>query len=258
MRHFYVAPILFCVASIAAQEEADTLAVEDLQEDTTATVELSAPVQEDVGDTLETTTQAETDTTPRVPEEEAVRSLESGYKGLTWGMDKEQLLQRPEAESAVPSGRDDAAVTVGVIGEDSVKIGYHFSDKGFWKVSIEYLFEESELEKYLGHFLRIEKFLTKRYGPPIRTTQNDMGIQREYLFSDFPKLARAYFRTSWEVGDVRIELLLNAVLQKPDDELPVFDDVIPLLNLYYYHPGFYQSTEPATTEIPEEKLLDAY
>ncbi|MFQ6615406.1 MAG: hypothetical protein ACE5HZ_01375, partial [Fidelibacterota bacterium] len=146
----------------------------------------------------------------------------------------------------------------GWLAGDSVRFGYGFSDEGFWKVRIDYLVTGDRLHDYMGHFSRIERLLTQRYGPPVRTTQNDMGTDREYLFSDFPRLSRAYFRSSWEAGEVRIELMLEAVVDQPDEELPVFDDLVPLLRLYYYHPGFYGEATLEPSEVSEESLLDAY
>ncbi|MFQ6673775.1 MAG: hypothetical protein ACE5GH_03185 [Fidelibacterota bacterium] len=190
---------------------------------------------------------------PEVPQ-----TLDAGYKGFPWGADMGHLERYVKADSIAFMGDGEAATVPGVLGEDTVSLTYSFSDKGFWKVSVDYRSRDNSMEGYMDDFSRVEKFLSKRYGPPNRTTQNEMGTDREYLFSRFPKLSRAYFRSSWIVEAVRIELILEAVVPLPDEGLPVFDDLQPLFRLYYYHPEFYEKSEPTTTEIPEETLLDAY
>jgi len=252
--------LIFCMP-LYGQEEADTVTVSVSTEDTSVySQEGVLPEEVELEDTtgIETVVESELDTTPAVPLEDIPQTLETGYKGFVWGMSQSQLQDYVEIDSLSAGDREEIIVVSGVLGEDTVTFNYFFSDKGFWKVSIDYQLKWIKLEDYINHFSHIEKFLTKRYGPPIRTTQNEMGTDREFLFSDFPKLSRAYFRSSWTVEAIRIELLLDAIIPVLDEELPVFDDVKSLMHLYYYHPDFYEKTEPTTTEIPEETLIDAY
>lgn len=186
-------------------------------------------------------------------------ALEQGYKSLPWGTTPEKFSQFVRGSSMDGPNRKGEISVDGRLGEDSVHFVYSFSDKGFWKVRIDHRVRGKKLDDYIDHFSRIERVLSKRYGSPVRTTQNEMGTDQEYLFSDFPKLSRAYFRSSWISKPVRIELLLEAVTDRTELDLPVFDDLLPLLRLYYYHPDFYSKTQPDTSSgVSEETLLDAY
>ncbi len=183
--------------------------------------------------------------------------LATRYKEHFWGATKDQF--EGSAAGDTVSASDDNSLTVsGTLGQDSVTYVYSFSDKGFWKVRVDYDTETQAIADYIEDFHRVEGLLTKRYGHPKRTSQNDMGIGREYLFSDFPKLSRAYFRSSWSIDSVHIELLLHAVAPYDPENVPVFNDVPSVLRLYYYHPSFYGTIEPETPEVSEESLLDEY
>lgn len=243
MRYLFI-PLLFVITvPLFSQEVPDT------------TPDTSAVVQEESEDTTQAVIpgEAESDTAVAVPP-----TLEYGYKGFPWGESRDRLEHYVRVDSFEIGDRENLARFHGILGEDTVTFTYSFSDTGFWKVTVDYRYGGRELDHYLDSFSRIEKLITRRYGPPRRTTQNEMGTDREYLFSDFPKLSRAYFRSSWQVELVRIELLLNAIVPKPEEEPPVFDDVTPILRLYYYHPGFYKKVESEEAEIPEETLLNVY
>jgi len=255
---FLVLIVLFF--PLFGQEEADTVVTEPLIEDSlTSDQEIVLPETE-LEDTtaVELLLETELDTSSKIEVMDVPQTLDAGYKGFAWGMNKEQLSFYVEFDSLKSIKQGNVIKIPGFLGDDSVTFNYHFSDKGFWKVSIDYLIQSKELKEFIGHFSRIEKLLTKRYGSPKRTTQNEMGIVREYLFSDFPKLSRAYFRSSWKFDDVRIELILDGVLSKPDEALPVFDDMKPILRLYYYHPVFFLKVEPVNTEIPEDSIINVY
>lgn len=245
MKRLWIAAVL--MASLAVSQEPEKAVTDTLEETADTTAQVAAPA-----------VPSEADTAVAADTEPAALTLEEGYKTVPWGTPPDDFSSFVKADSMKQErGREGISVH-GWLGEDSVLFVYAFSDKGFWKVRIDYQVGGDELDDYMDHFSRIERVLTKRYGAPVRTTQNEMGTDREYLFSDFPKLSRAYFRSSWKVEPVRIELLLEAVVDRPDEELPVFDDLIPLLRLYYYHPAFYGQTPPDTSEVSEETLLDAY
>ena len=251
--------MLFVLVPLVGQEEADTvLTPEPLIEDSLMVTQDSVATEIELEDTVASAVTLESDTVSTAPELDILLSLDAGYKRFAWGIEKGLLTNNIEVEALKSGDREDVVVASGFLGEDSVLFNYYFSDKGFWKVAIDYLYQMKEMEEYIDHFSRIEKFLTKRYGPPKRTTQNEIGTNMEYLFSDFPKLSRAYFRSSWMVENVKIELILDAVVSKSEEVIPVFDDLKPLLRLYYYHPDFYENVEFPTTEIPEETLIDAY
>ena len=166
---------------LIAQEEADTTFIED--EDLI--------MEEEEADTIEGDEVSVEDASP-------AEGLAYGYKGLAWGAAMNQLEGASSDTSSGESSLNQRTVT-GTLGQDTVTYTYHFSDVGFWKVVIDYVDIESEdgIDGYISHFHRIEKALTEKYDPPVRTSQNEMGTDREYLFSKFPKLSRAYYRSSW-------------------------------------------------------------
>ena len=243
MRHLIIC-VMMLFATLFAQEEADTtfmeeddLMMEETEEDTTEISDEAVPA--------------------------ASEGLVVGYKGLAWGATIDQL-QGP-AEDAAAGGTIDSLGTSktihGTLGDDTVSFIYHFSDLGFWKVVIEYTdLEVSDgIDGYIAHFHRIEKALSNKYGSPMRTSQNEMGTDREYLFSSFPKLSRAYFRSSWLVEPASIELLLEAVVPQSADDPPVFGETSRSVRLYYYNNNFFNTAVDDTTGAASEKpLSDIY
>ena len=243
MRHMLIF-ILTLSTALVAQEEADTTFAE----------EDDSMMEE----TEEDTSEFSDETVPATGE-----GLEMGYKGLMWGSSMDQL-QAP-ADNDTTGGSLDSASTSktvhGMLGEDTVSFSYHFSDLGFWKVIIEYTdLEVSDgIDGYIAHFHRIEKALSNKYGSPMRTSQNEMGTDREYLFSSFPKLSRAYFRSSWLAEPASIELLLEAVVPQSADDPPVFGETSRSVRLYYYNNNFFNTAVDDTTGAASEKpLSDIY
>ena len=186
--------------------------------------------------------------------------LIKGYKGMLWG----SPIKPPNSNSNDTTetvNNNNFQSIVGLLGKDSVNYSYYFSDSGFWKVVIDFLAIEETigLENHINEFHRIEMELTKKYGSPIRTSQNEMGTDREYFFSKFPKLSRAYFRSSWLYNSISIELLLEAVVPQNSENIPVFTQTSKYLRLYYYNPKFYNSVNNDSIIVPEdESLSDVY
>ena len=109
--------------------------------------------------------------------------LIKGYKGMLWG----SPIKPPNSNSNDTTetvNNNNFQSIVGLLGKDSVNYSYYFSDSGFWKVVIDFLAIEETigLENHIIEFHRIEMELTKKYGSPIRTSQNEMGTDREYFF----------------------------------------------------------------------------
>lgn len=253
MKHSAVFFTLLLIFTVASQKVvADQTAVE------TGEAAEADTLEEELDEDLEF---EEADEDTLAPEAaapvESKTDLTAGYKNYLWGMAKDQF--EGSADGDTSSSSSDSSVTIpGTLGQDTVTYVYSFSDKGFWKVRVDYETETKGIDNYIENFHRVEGLLTKRYGHPKRTSQNETGIGREYLFSDFPKLSRAYFRSSWSIDSVRIELLLDAVASYDPEDVPVFDDVPSILRLYYYHPSFYGTIEPETPEVSEESLLEEY
>ena len=189
-------------------------------------------------------------------EAEEISSIDKSYQGLPWGTVRDDFKNFIEIDSSNMSG--DEITIVGPLGEDTVKFVYSFSNSGFWKVMTDFSLSGNTIDDHLKEFQRIEKLLTMKYGNPLRTTRNDLGTSREYLSSPFPRLFRGYYRSSWMIGSVIIELLLEVQMQDSEYDLPVFSSNIPTMRLYYYNSEFYGIAEPEPTEIPEDELLEQF
>ena len=226
---------------LIAQEEADTTFIEDedliMEEEEADTIKIE-------GDEVS------------VEDASPAEGLAYGYKGLAWGAAMNQLEGASSDTSSGESSLNQRTVT-GTLGQDTVTYTYHFSDVGFWKVVIDYVDIESEdgIDGYISHFHRIEKALTEKYDPPVRTSQNEMGTDREYLFSKFPKLSRAYFRSSWSTDPASIELILEAVVPQSVDDPPVFEEASRSVRLYYYNSNSFSTAAGDTTKPEEDKSL---
>ncbi|MFQ6607764.1 MAG: hypothetical protein ACE5EE_04405 [Fidelibacterota bacterium] len=187
-----------------------------------------------------------------------VSSIEKGYRGLPWGTSSSEFKNFIQFDSSSAQISKDNISFTAPLGNDTVNFIYSFSDSGFWKVKMDFSLKRNSIEDYIKEFQRIEQLLTKKYGNPLRTTRNDLGTSREYLSSSFPRLFRGYYRSSWIVDKVSIELLLEIQMQDPEFQAPVFSEDIPSMRLYYYHTEFYGITKLESTEIPEEDLLKQF
>ena len=191
-------------------------------------------------------------------ETEELSSIDKSYQELPWGTVRDDFKSFIKIEDSSANMSDDEITIVGPLGEDTVKFVYSFSDSGFWKVMTDFSLSGNTIDDHLKQFQRIEKLLTMKYGNPLRTTRNDLGTSREYLSSPFPRLFRGYYRSSWMIGSVSIELLLEVQVQDSEYDLPVFSGNIPTMRLYYYNSEFYGIAEPEPTEIPEDELLEQF
>ena len=191
-------------------------------------------------------------------ETEELSSIHKSYQGLPWGTVRDDFKSFIKIEDSSANMSDDEITIVGPLGEDTVKFVYTFSDSGFWKVMTDFSLSGNTIDDHLKEFQRIEKLLTMKYGNPLRTTRNDLGTSREYLSSPFPRLFRGYYRSSWMIGSVSIELLLEVQMQDSEYHLPVFSGNIPTMRLYYYNSEFYGIAKSEPTKIPEDELLEQF
>jgi hypothetical protein len=190
-------------------------------------------------------------------ETEELSSINKSYQGLPWGTAREDLKNFIEINDSSNMSNDEISV-IGPLGEDTVKYVYTFSNSVFWKVMTLFSLSGSTIDDHINEFQRIEQILTRKYGNPLRTTRNDLGTSREYLSSPFPRQFRAYYRSSWKIDNVNIELLLEVKIQDSEYDSPVFSDNIQTMKLYYYNSEFYGFAEPEPIEISEDKFLDQY
>ena len=92
--------------------------------------------------------------------------LETGYKGFAWG--SLSGSQIPTSLTATPN-EDTLAVHqsfTGSLGQDSVRVTYAFADSGFWKVEIDIIITQNDIEGKIADFRRLEKNISEVYGPP--------------------------------------------------------------------------------------------
>ena len=187
-------------------------------------------------------------------------SIINGYKDLKWGSTFETFLMDSNTQNYKS---DDSTFKSfnDVLGEDSVSFKYLFKNSKFWKVDISYTstIKIDDFDLLINKFYNLEKLLFKKYGPPLRTSQNEFGSNREYNFSSFTKINRAYYRSSWLVENISIELILDSFVETSSNS-KIFESFKRPLTLYYYNLDFYlnKSTEQDTTEINDNNLLNSY
>ena len=68
----------------------------------------------------------------------------------------------------------------------------------------------------------------------MRTSQNEIGSNREYNFSDFPKVNRVYYRSSWSLEHINIELVLDNITESSQTS-KIFENFKKPISLYYYN-----------------------
>ena len=167
--------------------------------------------------------------------------LETGYKGFAWGTASGTDI----ISSFVPlSNIDSSSVNrlfAGKLGTDSVMVTYAFADSGFWKVEIDVVIRQDDLDSQISDFRRLEKNISASYS-------NNLD----------QRFSRAIYRSIWTATPAVIELYLNGVVLLPATELPVFSGNFSILKLVYYNPDFMHSSQP--TPVPEKipSIFDIY
>ena len=93
----------------------------------------------------------------------------------------------------------------------------------------------------------------------MRTSQNEIGSNREYNFSDFPKVNRVYYRSSWSLENINIELVLDDIVETSKSSI-IFENFKRPLSLYYYNLNYFENdyVDSDTTEFSNQNLLDNY
>ena len=186
-------------------------------------------------------------------------NIKKSYNNFEWGYNKElfnidSTLKNFLSDSNFISYDD-------YLGKDSVRFNYSFSNKKFWKVDIYYLstLKLNNIDSLSNKFYQIEKILFQKYGPPLRTSQNEIGSNREYNFSNFPKINRIYYRSSWSIENINIELVLDNITETSRTS-KIFNNFRRPIVLYYYNLDYYEnnSVPSDSTEFLEQNLLDNY
>lgn len=184
--------------------------------------------------------------------------LEIGYKGFAWGSSME-ILPHLEYMDTAAVGSDSITILMnGKLGPDPVNMDYHFSDGGFWKVEINYALNPNNVDEQIKVFNRIEKNLTEVYGPPKGTSQLLSGPSSTYADAMNVKYARAFYRSSWNMTPVKVELILSGLVQTPTAELQIIYDNPSILKLIYYNPDYMvvEQEESEPEKLPS--IFDIY
>ena len=189
--------------------------------------------------------------TENLSKENVPVDIESGYKGFLWGMPVESnisnnftLLQSVNSQSSQKSFS-------GNLGIDSVLVTYAFADSGFWKVEIDFITDQKNLDSQISHFRRLEKNISAVYGPPANINQKESGVSSVFSDQLNQKFSRALYRSSWDANPVIIELYLNGNVLLPKTDLVLFSGNFSILKLVYYNPDYMHSSH----ELPNKEIL---
>ena len=229
----------FCFAQEITQEEAvEAKSVED-----------TSAVIDNVSDPSQTSEASSLD----VPS-----GLESGYKRFAWGTPAGSNI----SNNFSPLPETDSTTTTrsftGNLGLDSVVVAYAFADSGFWKVEIDFVVKNIDLDFQIADFRRLEKNISAVYGPPNKMNQQESGPSGSYSNILEQKYARAFYRSSWSVTPVVIELFLNSSVLVPVTDLPIFSGDFISLKLVYYNPDYMHSSQPLPEPEAIPSIFDIY
>lgn len=186
------------------------------------------------------------------------QGLEFGYKGLGWGSPMNASITNPFLPIINEDSTSYKQSFVGSLGPDSVNLTYFFADSGFWKVEIDFILKSYSFEKQIADFRRLEKNVSSVYGPAQRINQKESGATGAYTNILDQKFANAFYRSSWTVTPVIIELLLNTSVLLPKTDLPIFSGNFAVLKLVYYNPDFMHSSQPMPEPEKIPSIFDIY
>lgn len=193
------------------------------------------------------------DTTREVPS-----GLGKGYKGLPWGSLKgAQITTSFTAIANIDSLAANQSF-VGALGSDSVMVTYFFADSGFWKVEIDIVIQQNNIDAQIADFRRLEKNISEVYGPPQKMNQQESGPSGAYANMLDQKFARAFYRSTWSVTPAIIELVLNSSVLLPATDLPLFSGNFSVLKLVYYNPDYRHSSQPTPEPKAIPSIFDIY
>ena len=186
-------------------------------------------------------------------------NLESGYKGFAWGTSagsniSNNFTSLPATDSTTTSTQS----FTGNLGLDSVVVAYAFADSGFWKVEIDFVVKNIDLDFQIADFRRLEKNISAVYGPPNKMNQQESGPSGSYSNILEQKYARAFYRSSWSVTPVVIELFLTSSVLVPVTDLPIFSGDFISLKLVYYNPDYMHSSQPLPEPEAIPSIFDIY
>ena len=189
--------------------------------------------------------------TAEVSQQNVPASLESGYKGFAWGTPAGSNISNNFSSLPATDSTTTTRSFTGNLGLDSVVVAYAFADSGFWKVEIDFVVNNIDLDSQIAHFRRLEKNISAVYGPPNKMNQQESGPSGSYSNILEQKFARAFYRSTWSVTPVVIELFLNSSVLVPETDLAIFSGNFISLKLVYYNPDYMHSSQP----LPEPEII---
>jgi hypothetical protein len=146
----------------------------------------------------------------------------------------------------------------GKLGLEEVEMGFFFGHGGFWKVEIDYALNHDNVDEQVKLFSKIEKNLTEVYGPPKGTSQLLSGPSSYYSDAMNVKYSRAFYRSSWNVTPVKVELILTGLVQTPTTDFPIISSESSFLKLVYYNPDYMLVDEGDADPEPLPSIFDIY
>jgi len=185
-------------------------------------------------------------------------NLESGYKGFAWGTSAGSNISNNFTSLPATDSTTSTQSFTGNLGLDSVVVAYAFADSGFWKVEIDFVVKNIDLDFQIADFRRLEKNISAVYGPPNKMNQQESGPSGSYSNILEQKYARAFYRSSWSVTPVVIELFLNSSVLVPVTDLPIFSGDFISLKLVYYNPDYMHSSQPLPEPEAIPSIFDIY
>lgn len=184
--------------------------------------------------------------------------LENGYKGYPWG----NMISSMPSLAYMDSGRisdDTLSVTMsGKLGLEEVEMAFYYGAGGFWKVEIDYTLDHGNIDEQVKLFNKIEKNITEVYGPPKGTNQLLNGPSSSYSDAMNVKYSRAFYRSSWNVTPVKVELILSGLVQTPPTDFPIMHSESSFMKLVYYNPDYMLVDEGDLDPEPLPSIFDIY
>ena len=177
-------------------------------------------------------------------------SIENGYKGFPWGSSP-NLSINTSFTSLSTDTSDLNKIFTGKLGLDSVVVSYAFADSGFWKVEIDFVITQSNIDEQISSFRRLEKNISAVYGSPKMLNQKESGVSAAFSDHLNQQFARAFYRSNWDANPVIIELYLNGNVLLPNTDLPLFSGNFSILKLVYYNPDYMHLSQ----NLPEKEII---
>ena len=192
------------------------------------------------------------------PQQNVPANLESGYKGFAWGAPAGSNISNNFNSLPTTDSTTTTRSFTGNLGLDSVVVAYAFADSGFWKVEIDFVVNNIDLDSQISGFRRLEKNISAVYGPPKKMNQEESGPSGSYSNILEQKYARAFYRSTWSVTPVVIELFLNSSVLVPVTDLAIFSGNFISLKLVYYNPDYMHSSQPLPEPEAIPSIFDIY